>query len=124
MNEEEKEEQKKDIQGNLIGELQKDERKMFIFANTFEFLHTKLITEMTTFEVYPILQVLESTVQHLGRRIFDLDNASIDDYIMTTILRNQLSAILDFKTTSKIFGHIFGENVNNKHSIFDDYFNP
>jgi len=60
----------------------------------------------------------------LGRRIFDLENASIDDYIMTTILRNQLSAILDFKTTSKIFGHIFGENVNNKHSIFDDYFNP
>ena len=97
---------------------------MFIFANTFELLHTKFINEMTTFEVYPILQVLESTVQHLSRRIFDLDNASIDDYIMTTILRNQLVLILDFKTTSKIFGHIFGETVDKKHSIFEDSFNP
>lgn len=68
--------------------------------------------------------MLEYGVQHLGRRIFDLENASIDDYIMTVILRNQLVPILDFKATSKVFGHIFGENVNNKHSIFDDNFNP
>jgi len=43
---------------------------------------------------------------------------------MTVILRNQLVHILDFKTTSKIFGHVFGEAVNKKHSIFEDYFNP
>ena len=97
---------------------------MFIFSNTFELLHTKLITELNSYDVYPILQVLESTVQHLSRRIFDLENASIDDYIMTTLLRNQLVIILEFKTTSKIFGHVFGETVNKKHSIFEDSFNP
>lgn len=88
MDTDEKEESKKDKQGNLIGETQKQERKMFIFSNTFELLHSKLVHEMNTFDIYPALQVLESTVQHLGRRIFDLEKASIDDYIMITILRN------------------------------------
>ena len=124
MNEEEKEEAKRESEGHLITELRKDERKMFIFANMFELMLTTLINQMTAFEIYPVFQVLESTVQHLSRRIFDLDNASVDDYIMTTILRNQLSMILDFKTTSKIFGLIFGESVKSKHSIFDDAFNP
>lgn len=77
---------------------------MFIFSNTFEFLHTYLINEMDTYSLLPVLQVLEQTSLHLSRRIFDLENASIDDYIMTTILRSQLIYILDFKTTSKIFG--------------------
>lgn len=88
MNEEEKEEEKKDLQGNLINELQKNERKMFIFANTFELLHSKLINELNAYDIYPVFQVLEATVQHLSKRTFDLENASIDDYIMTTILRN------------------------------------
>lgn len=43
---------------------------------------------------------------------------------MTLILRNQLSTILDFKTTSKLFGTIFGERVDKQHSIFEDSFNP
>jgi hypothetical protein len=43
---------------------------------------------------------------------------------MITILRNQLTLIEDFKTTSKIFSHVFGESVQNKHSIFEDSFNP
>lgn len=34
-----------------------------------------------------------------------------------------MAPILDFKTTSKIFGHVFGETVTSKHSIFDDQFN-
>ena len=67
----------------------------------------------------------------MSRRIFDTENASIDDYIMTVILRNQLVYLLDFRTTSRIFGHIFGEesianplpNIK-KHSIFEDTFNP
>jgi hypothetical protein len=61
---------------------------MFIFANTFELLHSYLINEMNTYEIYSILQVLEQTSPHLSKRIFDLEKASIDDYIMTTILRN------------------------------------
>ena len=43
MDDKEKEEAKKDQQGNLITEVQKSEKKMFIFANTFELLHQKLI---------------------------------------------------------------------------------
>lgn len=35
MNEEEKMEEVKDMQGNLLSEINKNERKMFIFANTF-----------------------------------------------------------------------------------------
>ena len=34
---------------------------MFIFANTFELVHLKLINYMNSYELYPILQVLEST---------------------------------------------------------------
>ena len=67
---------------------------------------------------------MESTVSHLSRRLFDLDSASIDDYILTQLLRNQLSLLLDFKSTSKLFGVVFGENLKTKHSIFDDHFNP
>ena len=124
MSENEKEEAKQDSQGNMIGELKKDEGKMFIFANTFELLHTKLLDSDNNFELYPVLQVLEYTSQHLARKIFDTERASIDDHIKIVILRNQLSHILDFKTTSKIFGHVFGEQVNSKHSIFEDFFNP
>jgi hypothetical protein len=46
---------------------------------------------------------------------------------MTLLLRNQLKAMLDYEVTSKLFGTIFGERVNpktQKHSIFDDSFNP
>lgn len=31
---------------------------------------------------------------------------------------------MDFKTTNKVFGSIFGEKVDKKHSIFEDKFNP
>ena len=118
------EEQKIESQGNLITETAKDERKMFIFANSFELLHSKLLSSMNAFEIYPVLLVLEATVQHLSRRVLDSENASVDDYIMTTILRNQLRLIEDFKTTSRIFGLVFGESVKSKHSIFEDSFNP
>lgn len=33
------------MQGNLIGELSKNESKMFIFANTFELLHVHLLQD-------------------------------------------------------------------------------
>jgi hypothetical protein len=55
MNEEEKEELKTEQEGNLINELKKNERNMFIFANIFELMHTKLLSEMNTFEIYPVL---------------------------------------------------------------------
>lgn len=61
---------------------------MFIFANTFELLHTTLVDQLDAFKIYPVFQVLESTAQHLPRRVFDLEKASIDDYILVTILRN------------------------------------
>lgn len=63
-------------------------------------------------------------MHHLSRSIFDTTRSRVDEYIMTYILRNQLSSILDFKTTSKLFGTIFGERVDKKHSIFEDSFNP
>jgi len=68
--------------------------------------------------------VLDFTSAHLARRIFDTERASIDDHIKIVILRNPLQHILDYKTTSKIFGQVFGEQVNSKHSIFEDQFNP
>lgn len=71
-----------------MNELEKKEDKMFIFANTFELLQKKLILEMDQYSVYPVLLVLESTVHHLSRRIFDIENSSLDEYILTTILRN------------------------------------
>jgi hypothetical protein len=92
---------------------------MFIFANIFELLHTRVVDTQPA-DVFPMLQVLEMTSQHLARRIFDSERASVDDHIKIVILRNQLSHMLDFKTTSKIFGHVFGETVHSKHSIFDD----
>lgn len=123
-----KEEEKKgdasSVSGNAVNEVNKEERKMFIFANTFEIMLEKLISEMNTYEIYPVFQVLEITVNHLSKRVFDHENASIDDYIMTIILRNQLSTILDFRTTSKVFGLVFGESIKSKHSIFEDEFNP
>ncbi len=42
-------------QGQLMGEMQKDERKMFIFANTFELMHTRLMQELNSYEIYPVL---------------------------------------------------------------------
>ena len=79
---------------------------------------------MDSYAIYPVLQVLEVTVNHLSRSIFDMSRSLVDEYIMTLILRNQLQAILDFKTTSKLFGTVFGETVDKKHSIFEDSFNP
>jgi len=112
-------------EGNLVlGEHLKEERKMFVFSNTFELLHQRLIAELNQYEILPALQVLELTAPHLSRRLFDLERASVDDYIMTTVLRNQLVTMLDFKTTSKVFGLVFGEQVNKKVSIFHDSFNP
>ena len=72
--------------------MQKSETKMFIFANTFELLHTKLIEQKpcSNFDIYPILQVLEYTCSHLARKIFDSERASIDDHIKIVILRNQI----------------------------------
>ncbi len=75
---------------------------------------------MDTFEIYPVLQCLQVTVNHLSRAIFDPNRSVVDDHILVIILRNQVSAILDFKTTAKLFGHIFGEKVNKKISIFED----
>lgn len=63
-------------------------------------------------------------MRHLTRSIFDTSRSVVDEYILTLILRRQLSTILDFKTTSKLFGTIFGERVDKKHSIFEDTFNP
>lgn len=108
-------------------ETNKDERKMFIFANTFELLHNHLVHKLTAFEIYPILQCLELTVGHLSRSIFDMQRSSIDEYIMTLLLRHQLRAILEYDTTSKLFGTVFGERVSSKtqkYSIFEDTFNP
>ena len=109
LDEEETKQATNEAQGHLILETQKSERKMFIFSNTFELLLTHMIHNMDVFEFYPALQCLEVTVQHLTRSIFDQNRSRVDEYIMTLILRNQLSTILDFKTTSKLFGTIFGE---------------
>ena len=109
----------------MIPELKKSERKMFIFSNTFDLLHSFLIYRMDGFEIYPVLQCLEVTVHHLAKSIFDMTRSTVDEYIMTLLLRNQLQAILDFKTTSKLFGTVFGERADKeKHSIFEDTFNP
>lgn len=108
----------------MIVETKKSERKMFIFSNTFELLLTHMVTKTDVFGFYPALQCLEVTVNHLSRSIFDQNRSVVDEYIMTLILRNQLSTILDFKTTSKLFGTIFGERVDKRHSIFEDSFNP
>jgi hypothetical protein len=111
----------------MIVETSKEERKMFIFANTFELLHLHLVHKLTAFEMYPIFQCLELTVGHLSRSIFDMQRSSIDEYIMTLLLRHQLRAILEFDTTSKLFGTVFGERISlktQKHSIFEDTFNP
>lgn len=100
---------------------------MFIFANTFELLHSHFIKTMNAFEFYPVLQCLEVLVNHLSRSIFDMQRSSVDEYIMTLILRNQMRAILEFEITSKLFGTIFGEKISKdfeKHSIFEDCFNP
>ena len=39
----------------MIIETSKDERKMFIFANSFELSHLRLIHKLTAFEMNPIL---------------------------------------------------------------------
>jgi len=100
---------------------------MFIFANTFELLNTVFITKMNVFDVYPVLQCLQVTVNHLSKAIFDPNRSLVDDHILVIILRNQVMSIVDFKTTSKLFGSIFGEKpVNRKEnfSIWEDSFNP
>ena len=80
---------------------------------------------MDGFGIYSALQCLEVTVHHLPRSIFDMSRSTVDDYIMTILLKNQLQAILDYKTTSKLFGTVFGERADKeKHSIFEDTFNP
>ena len=66
----------------MIAETAKSERKMFIFANTFELLLTHMVIKMDVFDFYPALQCLEVTVQHLSRSIFDPSRSLVDDYIM------------------------------------------
>ena len=48
----------------------------------------------------------------------------MEDHILVLVLRNQVQAIMDFKTTNKVFGTIFGEKLDKKVSIFEDQFNP
>jgi hypothetical protein len=62
---------------------------MFIFANTFELLHTRLLGSLAydNFGLYPVLQVLADTVAHLPKQAFDSERASIDDHIKVLILR-------------------------------------
>lgn len=43
------------MQGTMIAELQKNDHKMFIFANTFELLHTRLLQNLNNFDLYPVL---------------------------------------------------------------------
>ena len=71
LDEEETKQASREAQGHMILETQKQERKMFIFSNTFELLLTHMIHRMDVFEFYPALQCLEVTVQHLTRSIFD-----------------------------------------------------
>lgn len=108
----------------MLPEIEKSERKMFIFGNTFDILLQHMVYKYDNFEMYPALQCLEITVAHLTRAIFDPSRSLVDEYIMTLILRSQLQTILDFKTTSVLFGAVFGEKYDKKKSIFDDSFNP
>jgi hypothetical protein len=55
LDEEETKQAAREAQGHLILETQKSERKMFIFANTFELLLSHMVTNMTVFELYPAL---------------------------------------------------------------------
>lgn len=55
---EDQEEEKGGEESSMVQELNKDEGKMFIFANTFELLHSRL---QEGFDPYPLLQVLEYT---------------------------------------------------------------
>jgi len=43
------------MKGEMMIETKKEERKMFIFSNTFELLHTHLVMKMDAFEMYPVL---------------------------------------------------------------------
>ena len=53
-----KEEQKQDemiFEGQILPEIQKSERKMFIFGNTFDLLLQHMVYNYDNFEIYPAL---------------------------------------------------------------------
>ena len=53
-----KEEQKQDeiiFEGQILPEIQKNERKMFIFGNTFDLLLQHMVYQYDNFEIYPAL---------------------------------------------------------------------
>jgi len=62
LDEEETKQAQQEAKGDAIPETKKNERKMFIFANTFELLLTHMIYKVDVFDFYPALQCLEVTV--------------------------------------------------------------
>jgi hypothetical protein len=49
------EEEKSVARGDVLVETSKDERKMFVFANSFELLHSLIVHQLNAFELFPVL---------------------------------------------------------------------
>ena len=98
----------------VLKEVQKNEKKMFIFSNTLDLL-LKLEYKDAN-EILPLLQIIETTSQHLPKRLFETDY--LDDHPTILLLREALSQLMDFKNTQKIFYFVFGP------TLAHDSFNP
>jgi hypothetical protein len=80
---------------------------MFIFANTFELV---CVLDLPIQDAFPLLQILRVLVTNIPKSLFDLERPFVDDYYLSVILRSQLAALFELKTTLKLFALVFGQS--------------
>lgn len=100
--EEEKTENQTEVKGTLLPELQKNQQKMFIFANVFTLLNKHFIKSQTDC-ISSALAVLDKTVIHLPSKLFNEDENFLDKNFNFFLLKNQLGYLVDSKTVKTLF---------------------
>ena len=108
-NEEEKIENKSEAKGSLLYESQKNEKKMFIFANWFILLNKYFLKHDLSI-LSSILQILDNTVVHLPDKLFSEEENYLETNFNMFILKNQLNYLVDSKTVKSLFSQVLPSN--------------
>lgn len=107
--EEEKLENKNEIKGSLLYESQKNEKKMFIFANCFILLNKYFLKNDLNL-ISSVLQILDNTVIHLPEKLFSEEENYLETNFNMFILKNQLGYLVDSKTVKSLFSQVLPQH--------------
>lgn len=97
--------------GTLLPESQKNEKKMFVFANIFVLLH-KLFIKTGHDCISSALAVLDKSVIHLPQKLFSDEENFLDTNFNMFILKNQLGYLVDSNTVKTLFSLVLPSNFD------------